>query len=121
MDCIKMLFFLHCSVKIKTHLRIIIFVYPVDTVQILNCLHICVWFTCSIVCLFVSHYPEVLYFCTFSILMVSDFYFRRTPLIDAEILRTMKMQGTIGYAPNPMSCRRTQVRLQILKNPSYEV
>lgn len=46
---------------------------------------------------------------------------RRTPPIDPEILRTMKMQGTIGYAPNPMSSRRNQVRLQILKNPSYNL
>jgi len=119
MECIRMLVFLHCSFKIKTPHRIITFVYPDDTVQILNCLHICVWFTFSF--LFVSHYPVVLYFCTFSVSTVSNFCFRRTPPIDPEILRTMKMQGTIGYAPNPMSCRRNQVRLQILKTPSYEV
>jgi hypothetical protein len=53
--------------------------------------------------------------------MASTFYFRRTPPIDPEILRTMKMQGTIGYAPNPMGCRRNQVRFQILKNPSYHI
>ena len=30
---------------------------------------------------------------------------RKTPAIDKEILQTMKMQGSIGYAPNP-NCRR---------------
>lgn len=35
---------------------------------------------------------------------------RKTPAIDPEILRTMKMQGTIGYAPNPQAFRRNQVR-----------
>jgi hypothetical protein len=98
------------------------FMYPDDTVEILNCLQISVWFTFSkVMLLFVSHYPEVLYFSTFSVSVVSNLYFRRTPPIDPEILRTMKMQGTIGYAPNPMSCRRNQVRLQILKSPAYEV
>lgn len=38
--------------------------------------------------------------------------YRKTPPIDAEILRTMKMQGTIGYAPNPQAFRRNQVRKQ---------
>lgn len=37
---------------------------------------------------------------------------RKTPSIDPEILRTMKMQGTIGYAPNPQAFRRNQVRKQ---------
>lgn len=37
---------------------------------------------------------------------------RKTPAIDPEILRTMKMQGTIGYAPNPQAFRRNQVRKQ---------
>ncbi|PSN30631.1 hypothetical protein C0J52_22424 [Blattella germanica] len=41
--------------------------------------------------------------------------YRRTPPIDPEILRTMKMQGTIGYAPNPMSCRRNQVAYKLEK------
>lgn len=38
--------------------------------------------------------------------------YRKTPPIDPEILRTMKMQGTIGYAPNPQAFRRNQVRKQ---------
>lgn len=37
---------------------------------------------------------------------------RKTPQIDPEILRTIKMQGTIGYAPNPQAFRRNQVRKQ---------
>ncbi|XP_069700683.1 PAN2-PAN3 deadenylation complex catalytic subunit PAN2 isoform X2 [Periplaneta americana] len=41
--------------------------------------------------------------------------YRRTPPIDPEILRTMKMQGTIGYAPNPMSSRRNQVAYKLEK------
>lgn len=42
----------------------------------------------------------------------SFFFHRKTPAIDSEILRTMKMQGTIGYAPNPQAFRRNQVRKQ---------
>lgn len=38
------------------------------------------------------------------------YHCRRAPRIDAEILRTMKMQGPIGYAPNPRNVRRNQVR-----------
>lgn len=40
------------------------------------------------------------------------FVFRKTPEIESEILKTMKMQGPIGYAPNPQSFRRNQVRKQ---------
>ncbi|XP_021925783.1 PAB-dependent poly(A)-specific ribonuclease subunit PAN2 isoform X2 [Zootermopsis nevadensis] len=42
--------------------------------------------------------------------------YRRTPPIDPEILRTMKMQGTIGYAPNPMGHRRNQVAYKLQKH-----
>lgn len=38
--------------------------------------------------------------------------YRKSPQIDPEILKTMKMQGPIGYAPNPQSFRRNQVRKQ---------
>ncbi|KAJ8678573.1 hypothetical protein QAD02_014360 [Eretmocerus hayati] len=34
--------------------------------------------------------------------------YRSTPTIDEEILKTMKMQGSIGYAPNPRPQRRRQ-------------
>ncbi|KAK9883523.1 hypothetical protein WA026_001699 [Henosepilachna vigintioctopunctata] len=42
--------------------------------------------------------------------------FRKTPGIDPEILRTMRMQGPIGYAPNAKTTRRNQVLYNIGKN-----
>ncbi|XP_016839148.1 PAN2-PAN3 deadenylation complex catalytic subunit PAN2 [Nasonia vitripennis] len=39
--------------------------------------------------------------------------YRKTPSIDGEILKMMKMQGSIGYAPNPCPHRRRQKK-QIL-------
>ncbi|XP_008545604.1 PAN2-PAN3 deadenylation complex catalytic subunit PAN2 isoform X1 [Microplitis demolitor] len=41
--------------------------------------------------------------------------YRKTPAIDPEILRTMKMQGTIGYAPNPQAFRRNQIPYHLEK------
>ncbi|XP_050539219.1 PAN2-PAN3 deadenylation complex catalytic subunit PAN2 isoform X2 [Daktulosphaira vitifoliae] len=35
--------------------------------------------------------------------------YRKTPPIDSEILATMKMKGTVGYAPNPNNRKRNQV------------
>lgn len=35
--------------------------------------------------------------------------FRRAPEIDRQILQSMKMVGTIGYAPNPRTFRRNQM------------
>lgn len=40
-----------------------------------------------------------------------DFCHRKPQGIDAEIVRSMKMQGPIGYAPNPKTSRRNQVRM----------
>ncbi|XP_017771009.1 PREDICTED: PAB-dependent poly(A)-specific ribonuclease subunit PAN2 isoform X1 [Nicrophorus vespilloides] len=42
--------------------------------------------------------------------------YRRAPAIDPEILRTMKMQGPIGYAPNPKASRRNQVMYNLESN-----
>ena len=41
--------------------------------------------------------------------------FRPTPEIDAEILRTMKVVGTIGYARNVTNAKRNQVRYPNVK------
>ncbi|XP_043271434.1 PAN2-PAN3 deadenylation complex catalytic subunit PAN2 isoform X2 [Venturia canescens] len=41
--------------------------------------------------------------------------YRKSPAIDPEILRTMKMQGTIGYAPNPQAFRRNQIPYNLEK------
>lgn len=35
--------------------------------------------------------------------------YRKTPAIDTNILSTMKMKGTVGYAPNPNNRKRNQV------------
>ncbi|XP_033221398.1 PAN2-PAN3 deadenylation complex catalytic subunit PAN2 isoform X2 [Belonocnema kinseyi] len=41
--------------------------------------------------------------------------YRKSPQIDPEILRSMKMQGTIGYAPNPQAFRRNQIPYHLEK------
>lgn len=40
--------------------------------------------------------------------------YRRAPPVDADILRTMKKVGFIGYAPNP----RTRLRNQVCSDAS---
>lgn len=35
--------------------------------------------------------------------------FRKTPAIEMSILSTMKMKGTVGYAPNSNNRKRNQV------------
>lgn len=40
--------------------------------------------------------------------------YRKTPAIDKDILSTMKMKGTVGYAPNPNNRKRNQVIFHII-------
>lgn len=42
-------------------------------------------------------------------LLSFSFYFRPTPAIEPEILRTMVVRHFIGYAPNPGNRKRNQV------------
>ncbi|XP_031353190.1 PAN2-PAN3 deadenylation complex catalytic subunit PAN2 isoform X3 [Photinus pyralis] len=44
--------------------------------------------------------------------------YRKSQPIDPEILRAMKMQGPIGYAPNPKATRRNQVAYNLETNGS---
>lgn len=43
------------------------------------------------------------------IILINVCNFRKTPSIDINILSTMKMKGTVGYAPNPNNRKRNQV------------
>jgi hypothetical protein len=45
--------------------------------------------------------------------------YRKTPAIDKSILSTMKMKGTVGYAPNPNNRKRNQVITYDLFNIIY--
>lgn len=44
------------------------------------------------------------------------FFSRPTPPIEAAILNSMKMVGSIGYAPNPGNRRRNQVPYPLNQN-----
>lgn len=41
------------------------------------------------------------------VIIVDDL--RKTPAIDMDILSTMQMKETVGYAPNPNNRKRNQV------------
>ncbi|KAG8222634.1 hypothetical protein J437_LFUL011910 [Ladona fulva] len=50
-----------------------------------------------------------------NMLVTCGFSSRRTPAIDPQILQTMKMVGTVGYAPNPGNRKRNQVPYKLEK------